>query len=66
MDARLIGLLYLQLIGDKTKSIRNRIIAMLTVTVMLIFLLRFVSSEMAILFSTFAGCFMGIIVERKA
>ena len=64
--AMFIGLLYLQLTGDKTKTIKNRIIAMLTVAVILVFLLRFVSSEMAILFSTFAGCFMGIIVEHKA
>lgn len=64
--AMFIGLLYLQLTGDKSKTVLNRVIAMLTVSVILIFLLRFVSSEMAILFSTFAGCFMGIIVERKA
>lgn len=64
--AMFIGLLYLQLTGDKTKTIKNRIIAMLTVAVILVFLLRFVSSEMAILLSTFAGCFMGIIVEHRA
>lgn len=64
--AMFIGLLYLQLISDKTKSLRNRLIAMLTVGVLLILLLRFVSSEMAILISTFAGCFMGITMERKA
>lgn len=64
--AMFIGLLYLQLTGDKSKTVLNRVIVMLTVSVILIFLLRFISSEMAILFSTFAGCFMGIIVERKA
>jgi 4-azaleucine resistance transporter AzlC len=63
--AMFIGLLYLQLTSDNTKTLRNRIVAMLTVIIVLIFLLRFVSSEMAILLSTFAGCFMGIIVERK-
>lgn len=64
--AMFIGLLYLQLIGDKTKRLINRVIAMLTVTVLLVLLLRFISSEMAILISTFAGCFMGVAMERKA
>lgn len=64
--AMFIGLLYLQLIGDKTKRLTNRLIAMLTVTVLLVLLLRFISSEMAILISTFAGCFMGVAMERKA
>ena len=64
--AMFIGLLYLQLIGDKTKRLRNRLIAMLTVSVLLVLLLRFISSEMAILISTFAGCFMGVAMERKA
>ena len=64
--AMFIGLLYLQLIGDKTKRLRNRVIAMLTVTVLLVLLLRFISSEMAILISTFAGCFIGVAMERKA
>lgn len=64
--AMFIGLLYLQLIGDKTKRLRNRVIAMLTVSVLLVLLLRFISSEMAILISTFAGCFMGVAMERKA
>ena len=63
--AMFIGLLYLQLIGDKTKSIYNKILVMLTVSVLLIILMRFVSPEMAILISTFAGCFMGIAMERK-
>lgn len=64
--AMFIGLLYLQLIGDKTKRLINRLIAMLTVSVLLVLLLRFISSEMAILISTFAGCFMGVAMERKA
>ncbi|OTQ31764.1 branched-chain amino acid transporter AzlC [Gilliamella apicola] len=64
--AMFIGLLYLQLISDKTKRLRNRVIAMLTVTVLLVLLLRFISSEMAILISTFAGCFIGVAMERKA
>lgn len=62
--AMFIGLLYLQLISDKTKSLKNRLIVMLTVAVMLVLLMRFVSAEMAILISTFAGCFMGIAMER--
>ncbi|AHN26400.1 hypothetical protein GAPWK_1827 [Gilliamella apicola] len=64
--AMFIGLLYLQLIGDKTKRLTNRLIAMLTVSALLVLLLRFISSEMAILISTFAGCFMGVAMERKA
>lgn len=64
--AMFIGLLYLQLIGDKTKTIKNRLIVMLTVTIMLVFLMRFFSPEMAILISTFVGCFMGVAMERDA
>lgn len=64
--AMFIGLLYLQLIGDKTKRLTNRLIAMLTVSALLVLLLRFISSETAILISTFAGCFMGVAMERKA
>lgn len=64
--AMFIGLLYLQLISDKTKSLKNRLIVMLTVAVMLVLLMRFVPPEMAILISTFAGCFMGIAMERNA
>ncbi|OCG16089.1 branched-chain amino acid permease [Gilliamella sp. wkB292] len=64
--AMFIGLLYLQLISDKNKSMKNRLLAMLTVTIVLIFLLRFLSAELAILVSTFAGCFIGVAMERKA
>lgn len=63
--AMFIGLLYLQLIGDKSKSIINRLIAMSTVAVMLVIMLRFMSSEMAILVSTFVGCFIGVAMERN-
>ncbi|OCG18492.1 branched-chain amino acid permease [Gilliamella sp. App6-5] len=62
--AMFVGLLYLQLISDKSKSLKNRLLAMLTVVVMLILLMRFVSPEMAILISTLGGCFMGIAMER--
>ncbi|OCG59086.1 branched-chain amino acid permease [Gilliamella sp. Nev5-1] len=62
--AMFIGLLYLQLIGDKSKHFKNRILAMLTVAVTLILLMRFVSPEMAILISTLIGCFMGMVMER--
>lgn len=64
--AMFIGLLYLQLISDKNKRMKNRLLAMLTVTIVLIFLLRFLSAELAILASTFAGCFIGVAMERKA
>ncbi|WP_244168454.1 AzlC family ABC transporter permease [Gilliamella mensalis] len=62
--AMFIGLLYLQLIGDKSKRLKNRLVAMLTVVVMLILLMRFVSPEMAILISTFGGCFIGMTMEH--
>lgn len=64
--AMFIGLVYLQFIGDKSKSMKNRIIVMLTVAIMLIFLMRFVSPELSILISTFSGCFMGLAMERDA
>ncbi|MDF7667382.1 AzlC family ABC transporter permease [Orbaceae bacterium ESL0727] len=63
--AMFIGLLYLQLTSDKSKSLKNRVIAMLTVTISLIFLLRFMSPEMAILVSTLVGCCVGVMMEGK-
>ncbi|OCG42101.1 AzlC family ABC transporter permease [Gilliamella sp. Bif1-4] len=63
--AMFIGLLYLQLISDNSKSLKNRLLAMLAVAVLLILLMRFVSPEMAILISTFGGCFMGMAMEKK-
>jgi hypothetical protein len=38
---------------------------MLTVSIMLVLLLRFISVELAILISTFIGCCLGILVEGK-
>ncbi|MDF7670091.1 AzlC family ABC transporter permease [Orbaceae bacterium ESL0721] len=63
--AMFIGLLYLQLVSDKSKSVKNRLIAMFTVAILLTLLLRFISPEMAILVSTLAGCAIGVKMERK-
>nr|WP_218059455.1 hypothetical protein [Gilliamella apicola] len=64
--AMFVGLRYFQLLGDKSKILKNRLLAMLTVAVMLIILIRFMLPEMAILISTFGSCFMGIAMDSDA
>lgn len=62
--AMFIGLLYLQLIGDKSKTKRNMLLVMLTVSVLLIFLMKFVSAELALLIATLLGCLLGVVIEK--
>lgn len=62
--AMFIGLLYLQLIGDTSKTKRNMLLVMLTVSVLLIFLMKFVSAELALLIATLLGCLLGVVIEK--
>ncbi|GAA5108957.1 AzlC family ABC transporter permease [Orbus sasakiae] len=62
--AMFIGLLYLQLIGDTSKTKRHMLLVMLTVSVLLIFLMKFVSAELALLIATLLGCLLGVVIEK--
>lgn len=62
--AMFIGLLYLQLISDRSKTKKNMILVMFTVTVLLIFLLKFVTAELALLGATLLGCSLGVLLEK--
>lgn len=62
--AMFIGLLYLQLISDSHKTKKNMILVMLTVAVLLIFLMKFISAELALLIATLFGCLFGVLIEK--
>ncbi|RKS87222.1 4-azaleucine resistance transporter AzlC [Orbus hercynius] len=62
--AMFIGLLYLQLINDKSKTKKQMIYVMLTVAIVLILLTKWVSAELAILVSTLLGCLFGVLLEK--
>lgn len=62
--AMFIGLLYLQLISDTSKTKRNMLLVMFTVSVLLIFLMKFVSAELALLIATLLGCLLGVVIEK--
>ncbi|WP_392551692.1 AzlC family ABC transporter permease [Orbus wheelerorum] len=62
--AMFIGLLYLQLISDKNKSKKNMLLVMLTVSVLLVFLMKFISAELALLIATLLGCCLGVLIEK--
>ncbi|WP_392561950.1 AzlC family ABC transporter permease [Orbus sturtevantii] len=62
--AMFVGLLYLQLINDSSKSKKNMLLVMLTVAILLIFLMKFMSAELALLMATLLGCCLGVIIEK--
>ncbi|QIQ21248.1 AzlC family ABC transporter permease [Zophobihabitans entericus] len=62
--AMFIGLLYLQLIGDKSKKIVKLLIVMASVALILIILMRFMSPEAALLAATLIGCLIGVVIEK--
>jgi len=53
--AMFVGLLYLQLISDSRKSKKNMLLVMLTVSVLLVFSMKFMSAELALLSATLLG-----------
>lgn len=62
--AMFIGLLYLQLISDSSKTKRNMILVMLTVTVLLVLFMPLMSAELALLLATLVGCLCGVLIEK--
>lgn len=64
LAAMFIGLLYLQLISDKSKKIMKTLLVMLSVALLLIFFMRFLSPEIAFLSATLLGCLIGVIIEK--
>jgi len=59
-----VGLLYLQLINDSRKSKKSMLLVMLTVSVLLVFLMKFMSAELALLSATLLGCCLGVFSEK--
>ncbi len=62
--AMFVGLLYLQLISDKTHSIRRNFSIMLIVTILVIFFMRYMVPELALLLATIIGCLTGVIIQK--
>lgn len=64
LSAMFIGLLYLQVVSDKSKKISTSLFVMILVAVFLILFMRVMTPELAILTATLLGCLMGVIIER--
>ncbi|BAP85051.1 azaleucine resistance protein AzlC [Paucilactobacillus hokkaidonensis JCM 18461] len=62
--AMFIGLLYLQMIGDRRRKLRVQLEVVLIVTVSLFVLGRFLNPEIALLSATLIGCLGGMAVEN--
>ncbi len=64
LSAMFIGLLYLQVVSDKSKKISTSLFVMILVAIFLILFMRVMTPELAILTATILGCLMGVILER--
>lgn len=64
LSAMFIGLLYLQVVSDKSKKISTSLFVMILVAIFLILFMRVMTPELAILTATLLGCLMGVILER--
>ncbi|KRM58644.1 AzlC family ABC transporter permease [Secundilactobacillus malefermentans] len=62
--AMFIGLVYLQLITDKTKGFRTQLLVMLFVVICLYFSMAVMSANIAVLFSTILGCAFGMVIDK--
>ncbi|WP_203623657.1 MULTISPECIES: AzlC family ABC transporter permease [unclassified Lacticaseibacillus] len=62
--AMFIGLLYLQMIGDRSKPLVRQAQIVVVVMVMMYVLMRFFPGSTAMLIATVAGCLIGMGVER--
>ncbi|WP_338231479.1 AzlC family ABC transporter permease [Companilactobacillus muriivasis] len=62
--AMFIGLLYLQLISDKTISLKVQLIVVLAMLPLVYFGLIFISSDLLILVVTLIGCGLGVILKN--
>ncbi|WP_125982153.1 AzlC family ABC transporter permease [Loigolactobacillus iwatensis] len=62
--AMFIGLLYLQLISDRSKKLLTQLIVIIFVVVALYISLIFMSANAALLVATLLGCVFGVVIER--
>lgn len=62
--AMFVGLLYLQLISDKTISLKVQLIVVLAMLPLVYFGLIFISSDLLILVVTLIGCGLGVILKN--
>lgn len=62
--AMFIGLLYLQFINDKKHSKLHNLFVIFIVAILMIFLMRIMIPELAIIVATLLGCFIGVLIEK--
>lgn len=62
--AMFIGLLYLQLVSDKTISLKIQLIVVVLMLPLVYFGLIFISSDLLILVVTLIGCALGVILKH--
>lgn len=62
--AMFIGLLYLQFINDKKHTKLHNLFVIFIVSILMIFLMRIMIPELAIIVATLLGCFIGVLIEK--
>lgn len=62
--AMFIGLLYLQIVTDRSKPLVRHIEVFLFVAILMVIFMRFMPGNTAILLATVLGCFFGMGVQR--
>lgn len=62
--AMFIGLLYLQFINDKKHTKLHNLFVIFIVAILMIFLMRIMIPELAIIVATLLGCFIGVLIEK--
>lgn len=62
--AMFIGLLYLQFINDKKHSKLHNLFVIFIVAILMIFLMRIMIPELAIIIATQLGCFIGVLIKK--
>ncbi|SYW04149.1 Branched-chain amino acid transport protein [Oenococcus oeni] len=63
--AMFVGLLYLQIINDHSKTIHLQLIVVIFVAIMMYFLMRWFSGNIALLMATIIGCLFGMEIRKK-
>jgi len=58
-----IGLLYLQIITDRSKTLKTQLLVVLFVAIAMFFLMRFFPGNIALLIATLLGCGFGMAVS---
>lgn len=62
--AMFIGLLYLQFINDKKHTKLHNLFVIFIVAILMIFLMRIMIPELAIIVATLLGCSIGVLIEK--